>query len=146
MTARIKGCCACPPIDFECSVCSDICKIVFQWDAQGADLDTSIVYDGRSSGFSCTNGNNPFFSTGDDTGQTEQEVHYVCLPKDSQTEIKMYCHWFNGSNIPEIKTVKITLDKCGEIAVKNLTVENTDSGCSGSPEKNDRNLKWNIFV
>jgi hypothetical protein len=119
---------------------------VFQWDAQGADLDTSVVYNGASSGFSCDNGNNPFFSTGDDTGQTEQEVHYVCLPKDSQTEIKMYCHWFIENPIPEIKTVRVTLDKCGEIANRNFIVNNHDRGCSGDPGKNDVHLIWNIFV
>jgi len=134
MTARIKGCCVCPPIEFDCGVCSDICKITFEWDAQGADLDTSVVYNGASSGFNCNNGNNPFFETGDDTGQEEREVHYVCLPKDTQSEIKIYCHWW--ALVPENKTVRVIIDKCSTIITRELSVANTDNSCSSNNEEN----------
>ena len=119
MNATLKKCCylSCPPAGFSYSPCDTLFKITFTWEGPCTNLDTAVVYDGASSGYSCDNVGNPKHIADDDPQEGGSETHWVKIPpfENGRKYIYLYMHWhsenFTSSNCP----VSISITNCDNL-------------------------------
>lgn len=105
MVARFKkGCNVCEPSDYQIDVCDEggSFGVTIIWDGPCEDLDTSVKYETKTSGYDCDTEtdpapHNPAFVDIDDQGAGGVEYHYVKMTKPETGEdddvAEIYTHW-----------------------------------------------------
>jgi hypothetical protein len=123
-------------------------RVDYSWNSPCADLDTCTEYDNATAGWSCDNGGNPQFVSGDDTGCGGTESIEIEINDKGYTQyVTLSARWYKGrrtddegncyddccdTSCPITITVKFCNGESGteEIKAKTVSTNDTNTSCA----------------
>lgn len=147
MALRLKGCCdSCPPASYTACDYYNVFEIQIKW-GSGTDLDVGVKYNNSTAGYSCENGTNPLYDSGDIRTEGGTETVFVTVTGNTSQNVDIFSHWYNGtasgknpsSNSFNVLSVDIEIKVIGCDKQESVTVNTSkranECSCSSSDRK-----------